>query len=264
MSALAVIQSDFQDYVLGAGGAAPAIAAAVLGQRGLAAEERLAIYHRAYRIRMREALGEAYEKTWTYAGDALFDGLAESYLAAHPSGYRNLRWFGDQFAAHAARELPDYPFVAELAQFEWTLGLAFDAPDAPALSMDDLRASAGQDWGGLRLGLHPSVHLLQMDFNSVGLWQALHDGVDPPAPERQGTPGAWLVWRAREQPHFRSLDANEARALRSIIAGASFAQVCEELAGYAGDATSCMAAYLQSWLAQGLLTAPQAVANVRI
>ncbi|HAT30856.1 MAG TPA: DUF2063 domain-containing protein, partial [Janthinobacterium sp.] len=210
MSALHALQADFQDYVLGDGAVAPAMAAAVCAQPGLGVAARLAIYHNAYRARMREALAEAYDKTWSYVGDDMFADLAAGYLAAHPSRFRNLRWFGGDFAAHAALALPDYPFIAELARFEWSLGLAFDAADVAPLVAADFGALAPHEWGGLTFGLHPSLHMLELHWNAVALWQALDAAGEPPEAER--VPGAvcWLVWRHAGQPHFRSLEPPEA------------------------------------------------------
>lgn len=99
MSALQRLQGDFQDYIL-ADQATGAIHAAVREQYGLKADARLAIYHRAYRSRLKQALCEAYDKTWTFVGDDMFADLADSYIAAHPSRHPNLRWFGGEFAAH--------------------------------------------------------------------------------------------------------------------------------------------------------------------
>jgi len=254
MSALDTLQGDFQSYVLGVAGAQPAILGAVREQYGLKADARLAIYYNAYRSRLREALSESYDKTWSYIGDDMFAGLADGYIAAHPSRHPNLRWFGADFAAHAEEALADYPFIAELAGFEWTLGLAFDAPDAQAVGAADLAGIAPEAWGDLVFGLHPSVHLLALEWNAVALWQALGQGQTPPDVERFEAPVTWLVWRTAEQPHFRSLPAAEAEALRRIGSGASFAEVC--LA--AGDeAAPQLAGYLQQWLAQGVLTAPR-------
>ena len=118
MSALDTLQGDFQNYVLGVAGERPAILGAVREQYGLKADARLAIYYNAYRIRLRLALSESYDKTWSYIGDAVFAELADGYIAAHPSRHPNLRWFGADFAAHAEEALPDYPFIAELARFE--------------------------------------------------------------------------------------------------------------------------------------------------
>jgi len=255
MSALDTLQGDFQRYVLGAAGARPAILGAVREQVGLKADARLAIYYNAYRIRLREALSESYDKTWSCIGDEMFAELADGYIAAHPSRHPNLRWFGADFAAHAEAALPDYPFIAELACFEWALGLAFDAPDADAVGVADLAGVAPEAWGDLVFGLHPSVQLLALEWNTVALWQALGHEQTPPEVEQLDTPLTWLIWRTAEQPHFRSLPAAEAEALRRIGSGATFGEVC----AMAGDAAApALAGYLQHWLAHGVLTAPHA------
>ena len=256
MSALNTVQAGFEDYVLGKAGTVPAIAASIADQYGLDAGARLAIYYNAYRIRMREALAEAYDKTWTCVGDALFEQLAHSYLVAHPSTFRNLRWFGDRFAAHAAQELEDYPWIAELAALEWALGLAFDAPDADTASVAALRDVEPDDWAGLTFGLHPSVRLLPMRWNTAAIWQALHDGAEPPEAEASAQAVTWLVWRADLKPHFRSLDTLEAEALRRIGEGAAFGDVCEAAADGGADLTLRVAGCLRNWLAQELLTPP--------
>jgi hypothetical protein len=259
MNGLAAIQSAFQEYVLGQGGAQPGIAHAVRSQFGLGAQERLAIYYNAYRIRMREALCEAYDKTWTYLGDDLFAELADSYLAAHPSRQPNLRWYGGDFAAHVARALPDHPWVAELARFEWTLGLAFDAADAVPLAAADVAQLAPQAWEALALDWHPSVWLLPLHWNAVALWQALGAQQTPPEAAPSAAAVTWLVWRRGEQPHFRSLTEGEAVALSRIGGGATFGAVCaaaiEQASEQASaDAVPALAGYLQHWLAQGVLT----------
>ncbi|MES2126573.1 MAG: DNA-binding domain-containing protein [Pseudomonadota bacterium] len=246
MSALARLQGQFQDHVLGKHSE---IAASVREQFGLPATERLAIYHNAYRIRLREALDEAYDKTWTYVGDEMFADLTESYIAGYPSTFRNLRWFGDCFAGHVAQALPDYPFIAELAQLEWALGVAFDAPDAEPVTAQQLRECAPEEWDAF--ALHPAVQVLALEWNVGAIWQALHKEEEPP--EAEAVPAAWLVWRANLQPHFRSMDALEMQALRLMGAGESFTDVCEQAAADGSDVTLPMAGYLQSWLANGLL-----------
>jgi hypothetical protein len=255
---LQAVQQQFQDYILGALPAAPSLTAAVREQSGLKAEERLAIYHRAYRARLREALCEAYDKTWSYIGDEMFAELADSYVAAHPSPHRNLRWYGGGLAAHALLVFPDYPFIAELARLEWTLGLAFDAEDAVALCRADFAAIAPEAWSELAFALHPSAHIVAMDWNAVALWQAMAAGEEAPEPVQSPQPAHWLVWRQSGQPHFRSLPALEADALGAIASGLSFGAMCESACEQSADTGATMlalAGYLQHWLAQELLTA---------
>jgi len=45
-----------------------------------------------------EVLGNDYEVLHAYLGDGLFDTLAGDYIAAHPSTFRNVRWFGGKLA----------------------------------------------------------------------------------------------------------------------------------------------------------------------
>lgn len=237
MSRLQTIQADFQACVLAD------------GQGG---GERMAIYRNAYRSRLRDALCEAYDKTWSYAGDELFIELADSYRAAHPSTFRNLRRFGDGFAAHVAHHLAEHPAVAELAAFEWALGIAFDAPDARPVSQEDLKDVPFEAWPALVFAFHPSLQIVEMGHNSVALWQALDAGVEPPDMTASPAPVCWAVWRRDNQPHFRSLDDFEARVLREVGSGQSFGDVCARAASD-DDAMLRMAACLQNWLAQAML-----------
>ncbi|MES2016613.1 MAG: DNA-binding domain-containing protein [Pseudomonadota bacterium] len=244
MKRLQHIQANFQDYVLGDGAIAPELGAAVRQQAGLA------IYHNAYRVRMREALNEAYERTWTYVGDDLFGELTDGYLAEYGSTFTNLRWFGHRYADFVRQQLPDYPFIAELAAFEWALGLAFDAREAEVAGADAFRHLAPEAWASLELTLQPSVQLLRMDYNSVALWQALGEGLEPPLAQALGEQCTWLVWRKDNQPHFRSLDTFEAAALHAVAAGSTFGEICEQ----AGPENALrMGACLQNWMTQSML-----------
>lgn len=255
MNGLQQIQSAFQDYVLGDGAVTADVGAAVRQQGGLTAQRRLAIYHHAYRARMREALGDAYQRTWSYTGDELFGELCDTYLADHVSTFSNLRWFGHRFADLARRALPDHPVVAELAAFEWALGLAFDAPDADVAGAAAFHALAPDAWAALVLELHPSVQLLSMDFNSVAIWQALGTEHAPPEPAALPAACGWIVWRKDNQPHFRSLDPFEAQALAAIRDGCTFGDICASAPGDADQAALRIGGYLQDWMRQAMLRA---------
>ncbi len=245
------IQDRFQQYLLGTGATHPAGQPAILDdvreQFGLPAADRLAIYYDAYRLRIRDALADAFGNTHGYLGDDMFYAFCYDYIDAHPSQLRNLRWYGAQFPAFLAGRLPAHPVVAELAAFEWTLGLAFDAEDRSVLALDDLRALAPEDWEGLGFECHPSLHFLDMQWNAVAIWLALSEGQDPPAAE-QGASASWLVWRKDLQAHFRSLADEERDALRGLDAGSSFSDVCALAADRNPAITPQIAGWLQTWL----------------
>ncbi|HEY8023984.1 MAG TPA: DNA-binding domain-containing protein [Burkholderiaceae bacterium] len=255
-ASLQTIQDQFQTYVLRGDREQPAIAALIDSQFGLPVQDRLAIYYDAYRIRLGEALAEAFDKTYAYVGDDAFAALCRDYIERYPSQFRNLRWFGDHFAAFAAESLPDHPMVAELAAFEWALGLAFDAADAPILTLQDLQGLAPEAWETLGFALHPSLQLLSLHWNIPAIWLALGRDEAPPDALRSEEPCTWLVWRKELQPHFRSLNAYEALALRGLAEGRSFSDVCSAAAETSDeDITGQIAGWLHTWMNESVLTA---------
>jgi len=139
MSALTGTQARFQAYVLAGDGA---IVTDIAGADDAFRRTRLDIYYNAYRLRLAEALATDYEILKAYIGDEVFDAIVGDYIDAHPSVFRNVRWFGGHLADFL-RGGPRYagqPILADLARFEWTLGLAFDAADTAALRCEDVSA----------------------------------------------------------------------------------------------------------------------------
>ena len=185
----------------------------------------------------------------------LFDKAARSYIDQYPSTYRNMRWVGDVMCKHLAKTLPKHPIAAELAQFEWALGLAFDAEDAPVLSLQDLAAIAPENWGDLRFKFHPSVQLLNQKYNVLLVWQALNIDDTPPKVAQINKP--CVVWRKDLSSHYRSLEHAEYAAIQSVILGTSFGELCESLQENASEdeATIQAAQYLSGWLNGGLIMA---------
>ena len=67
-----------------------------------------------------------------------------------------------------------------MASFEWGLSLAFDAEDAPILTLQDLAAIAPENWADLRFQFHPSMQLFMFKWNVLRVWQALNIEESPP------------------------------------------------------------------------------------
>lgn len=254
MSHLTGLQTDFQAFLLGSTQKST-FHSSIVDDPKVGAARRLGIYYDAYRLRLIEALSKAYPKLHVLLGDELFDSTARSYIDAHPSGYRNMRWYGDAMRAHLVEQLPDHPITAELADFEWTLSLAFDAPDTPVLQIQDLATIPPEDWSELSFQFQPSLHLLQLRWNTVAVWKALEAEVAPPAFEQKVLPETWLIWRRELNPRFRSLDVMEQSALNMAISGASFGDICASVSSQLGDDESAeeesamkAAQYLAGWL----------------
>ena len=253
MSHLAQLQSDFQAYLFDDVKGA-AFKKQIINDKKVGAQKRLGIYYDAYRLRIIEALANAYPNLKKLLGDDLFDSSARSYIDLYPSTYRNMRWVGDKMSAHLKKTLTKHPIAAEMATFEWALGLAFDAEDAPVLSLQDLAAIPPENWADLRFNLHPSAQLLAFKWNVLTVWQALD--VEEAVPKFKKINKPCLVWRQNMGSYFRTITEAELQAFHWVIAGASFGELCENLQenGDAQNATIQAAQYLSAWIESGLLS----------
>lgn len=250
MNATQALQTDFQNFILGQRDAA-SMHAHLADTPGLGRDARLDIYYQAYRLRLRDALSEAYSKTHSYLGDELFYQACAAYIDARPSSFRNLRWFGDQFFGQLRHQFVGHQQVTELAQFEWALGTAFDAPDHPILSLTDLATVS--DWEKVGLQTSGSLQFIEMRWNSVAIWLALNEEQTPPTPESTEQAVTWIVWRKQLQAHFRSVEKAEAEALQRLANGQRFAEVCEYTAEHHPQNADDIGGWLQTWVRDEML-----------
>jgi hypothetical protein len=251
MSHLARTAAQFQDHVLTGN---RAIEGEIDGPGAQFRDARLGIYRDAYRLRLIEILGADYKALRTYLGEEPFAAMAREYLAAHPSTFRNVRWFGGSLAEFL-RGTPAYaerPVLAELAQFEWTLGLAFDAADAAQVAFEEVAAVAPQAWAGLRFAAHPALHLIELRTNAVAIWKEV-DEKDSFGVAVSDIPVTWAIWRNQYSPFFRSLEIDEAWALKAVRDGADFGAICEGLCAWIGEAQAAAraAGLLRGWIEAG-------------
>ena len=253
MSQLAQLQSDFQAYLMDDVKGA-AFKAHIINDKKVGVKKRLGIYYDGYRLRIIEALANAYPILKALLGDEVFNRTARSYIEQYPSTYRNMRWVGDQMQTHLQKALPQHAVAAEMAAFEWALSLAFDAEDVPSITLQDLALIPPENWADLKFVFHPSLRMLQLQWNVLPIWAALNGEETPPKAAKKKV--SCLIWRMNLNAHYRSLDAAEHAALQSAIAGASFGALCEQLQEKASEeqATMQAAQYLSGWLNDGLIS----------
>ena len=269
--ALRRLQEDFQGYLLALDAR---MHPHVLGSAQVSAEERLAIYADAYRLRLLEALDTDYPGLHAVLGDDDFDAMGRAYIAAHPSPYFSLRWFGDRLSEFLRTTEPysRYPVFAEMAAFEWAQSAAFDAADSEIASIADMAAVPADAWPGLTFAPHASLRRLDLRWNVPAVWKAIDAaqgrasvaggrmpgataGQEPPALEESDYPIAWLVWRQDLLTYFRSLNVDEAWALDALQRGKNFASICQGLTEWidAQNVAVHAAGLLKQWLSDGLI-----------
>lgn len=250
MPTLADLQSLFQERLLTG---APEITAHLVG-----AGPFLKVYDHAYTMRLLEVMGEDFPAVHTLLGDDAFATAARAYLAEHPSTRRSIRWLGEKFADWLRTASPWHgrPVVADMAAFEWALGLAFDAPDAVPLPLDAFAAVPPEAWPELAFTIQPALSTFDLTFDVAPFQQAVANDRDPDsAPETFPVPQTWAAWRDAETliVRYRALEGDEARGLSVVRAAGPFAALCEEVAkaGTPHDPALRAAELLRLWVDSG-------------
>lgn len=254
---LSALQQALQAYLAGASDHPPAeLLEQLQGSAALGAADGLRIYHNAYRARLLAVLREDFPALQQWLGAESFEQLALAYLAAWPPRHFSLRWLGEklpEFIAGYVAE-PQLSPLRELATLEWAFTLAFDAKDAEVLSAEDMACLPAEDWVTLRASLAPSVNWLQLQYNTLALWKAAKDGEPLPELIRLPETCSCLVWRHDLLCRYRSLEPDEAAALRSFASGESFSGLCAGLLPHHGEQAPLQAAvWLRQWVSDGLL-----------
>lgn len=127
-------------------------------------------YRNDYTARLTEALGDSYEGVWSVLGDEEFFNLAEEYLSRFTSQSYNLENLGEEIpvmlAEHPMTE--DFPFLPELAQFEWEFQNILHMPLETPLEEKDFQAAT--DLENQRLVLTKAIFLRTSNYSIYEIW----------------------------------------------------------------------------------------------
>lgn len=215
-------------------------------------EARLDVYRDAYGLRLTEFIANDYPRLKCYMGEAKFTALAHAYISRHRSSDPNARWYS-RHLADFLRQSSAYahkPELAELADLERCLGEAFDAADAPAVTMSELGAFNPETFGTMIFDISPSVRRFRVQTNVTSLWASLRCDELPPHPITLDADQELLVWRQDTASRFRMLGNEEAMALNAAREGVSFGVICEMIATIEDPDTAAVraATYLRGWI----------------
>jgi hypothetical protein len=166
-------------------------------------EERLAIYHDMYLLRMEEALESDYPALKHLLGDDGFRRLVAGYVQSHPSRSYSLNFLGGHLPDYV-REAPGLhrrAFGHDLARLEQAVAEVFDAPEEPALSAEATLAVPEKAWEGARLVPIAAFRLLAFRHPVNAYLQSVRDeDHEHPSLRRRDTWAAvyrrqYTVWR---------------------------------------------------------------------
>lgn len=278
MIKLEALQQQFQAYLMGDNerltkDEAHSINAHINSTTNFSRQQRLQVYANAYRLRLKEVLQTDYPALHALLGEQSFAEMTRTYIAAYPSSYSSLRWFGQHLPTFF-QETALYstqPYLTELASVEWAIMLTADSEDAPTLTVNDMLTIPPAAWESMRVQLHPAVRRLDLHWNVMMIREQLlqeqtkktkqkqpkqQEKPKSLRPQYQSTAVPWVLWRQHFCVHYTLLTQQAARALDFIHQGCSFAEMCvhlaedmsEEKAGYYA------ASMLKNWLNDGLIS----------
>lgn len=192
---------------------------------------RMNIYRDAYSLRLIDILYNDFPTIYHILGTDAFMEMAKNYLAKYPSTSFTVRHFGQHLAKYLHETPPyaDYPYLWQMADFEWAKGTVFDAPDTNLLTLEDLNHIAPETWETAIFHFIPAMTRLVYDYNIPQIWQAVsHDNQDK-EPEQLLDPIPWVMWRKDLNPNWYSMPADEDWFFIQARRGKNFTQLCEGL-----------------------------------
>ena len=211
------LQTHFQDIVLNA----DCVGADWVDRstQGLSSQDRLAIYHNAYRVRLIDVLLDTFEHTAAYLGHDWFYQLASDYVQSHNSTHNNIGLYGQKLPLFLAEQLPKDREVYELSLMDWKLRRAFDGADSNVMMHEHLQQIASGERQLSVLQPIPTLNISKHHFNTLDIWHAINEDKHPPAVEQLPHPVDVLIWRKGHSPHFRSLSSMESFTITCVCSG---------------------------------------------
>jgi len=235
------------------------------GDDRLSAAERLEIYANAYFYRILDCLKEDFPATLATLGADNFHNLVTGYLIEYPPTEPSIAYAG-RYMSEFLRHHPlseRWPFIAELARLERTVTEVFHAAEAEPLSAETMRSVAPEDWPALMMRTHPALAIVDCEWRVDELLRQIETNAvaavenEPTLDAPAHAPNSILVWRHNSQVDYRALKHPERLALELASTGASFAAICESVAGAPEDNSVAPVALinrlLARWVEDGLL-----------
>jgi hypothetical protein len=191
---------------------------------------RFAVHRNNVATALVGALADTFPVVRELVGPDFFRTMAWQHAAANLPASPVLADYGDDFPAFVAGYAPaaGLPYLADVARLERARVRAWHAADAEPLAAAEIerRLADPERLAGARLGLHPSVSVIDSAHAVLALWSAHQGGraietVDPFAPE------SVLVLRADDEVLVIGLPAACAVFIEALRAGEPLGRAAE-------------------------------------
>jgi hypothetical protein len=216
---------------------------------------RFAVYRNNVVVSLIDALADTFPVTQALVGEEFFRAMARVFIQTNPVKTRVLTWLGASFADFIETFPPatSLAYLSDVARLEMLRVRAYHASDAQPIALQNLgQALADPDaFAGLRLGLHPSAHLLQSQHAVWSLWAAHQDilSIETVNPELSETV---LAFRRGLDVEILHLSMAEGHFLAQLMAGEGLAMAAD--AAVAHDQRFDLGAFLANLIRLQLIT----------
>jgi hypothetical protein len=252
MNQLKALQENFQDYLLEKN---DFFAAQVVATPRINSKARLNIYQNAYGIRLMEILTSDFPILKKILGEEKFNKIAQDYVSAFPSQNFSIRYFGQNFSKFIAQHSEIKSEHIEMASFEWALGAALDAADAPILTIEEMIQLPSEAWENLSLIPHSSLSSITLNYNIPEVWQQLSEN-NALCKFHSTEKITWLIWRKEQSICFNPTNQEEALIIQTFCEGKNFSEVCAGLCDWFDEEQVIQIATetLSHWIVQGIFS----------
>jgi hypothetical protein len=214
--------------------------------RGLAPAQRLGIYRNTMLGALANALRLTFPAVHQLVGADFFDGAAQIFARDRAPCSADLNAYGAEFPDFLQTFTPaaTLAYLADVARLEWAVSRALHAPDADALTMEQLAAVAAVDGDKVCFFAHPSVSTLRSAFAVDAIWRAVlrHDDLALAAIDPGSGPVSLLVQRMTPGVQVERLEEGAWRFATALFNGRPLGAAIESAAGV--DAPALLAQHL--------------------
>ncbi|MBA2482152.1 MAG: putative DNA-binding domain-containing protein [Planctomycetes bacterium] len=207
----------------------PSTGALIAETSGLGVEDRLGVYHFAYRARLLDCLADDFPALRHALGQSAFTGLCDEVIQQRPSRSPNLNRYGKHLVEHCCERDATalQRFSADLARLEWAMTEVFHAAAAPTLSLDALRSIPLERWHTASFTQSATVTTLSFAYPVNAYLQAFREDRSPAITRARWS--ATAVYRQGYRIWRMDLTRPMSDLLERLFAGATLGTALESL-----------------------------------
>ena len=217
--------------------------------------DRLAVYQEGYVARYVESMEESFPAIRHILGHDVFCGLVSDYAKKYPSQNPNLNSAGASFCdfLKVSPEAKPWPFLPDLARFEWGVMQAFHAFEKKPLPASVLSSVSLEGLADAKIFFQPSVHLIASAWPVLDIWHSRKNPVKEISIDLVNRPQTVLIFRQELDVHCELIETTQYEVFSRLLNGQTLGEIFEEIAETVSDPSAITHAFA-SWIQKGLIT----------